>query len=424
MSEQKDNLKEKVVLVIDCGLFVEFCIRLSKDFKKVYYHTPWVSSFPTSKDIAVGTGFKEIERIDNMWDIIDEVDLFVFPDVYFADLQQYLRNIGKRVWGMGGAEELELYRYETKEYFKKIGLPVQPVKQIHGLDKLREHLKKVENKYIKTSLTRGDFETFHHENYRLTEPILDKLEKDLGVQKQKYEFIVEDAIDGDDIVETGLDIYTVDGEYPQQTIMGFEIKDCGYSAVVKDYKDISPIITDFNNKIAPTLKKYGARGFFSTEIRVGKDKVPYMIDFCSRNGSPPNELFQEMFDNLGEIIWYGADGIMVQPKFNSKFGVEVLIHSDWANDNWQAVYYPKEIDRWVKLRNVCKIDDIHYIVPQADGMPEIGAVIATGNTLEEAIEKVKEYASQIEGYRIDIKLDAIDKGLEELKKAEKLGIKF
>lgn len=418
----KTNLKDKTVLVLDCGLFVEIAIKLSKEFKKVYYYTEWRSSFPSKRGVMIGEGFDEIERVNDWMSKIDEVDLFVFPDVYYGSEQVYLRSIGKNVFGGGHGDELELWRNEAKKHFKSLGLPVSPYKVLVGLDKLREYLKTKKNQFVKISCYRGDFETWHHEEYKLSEPMLDKMERSLGVMKDDYEFVVEEALDGEDIVEAGSDLFTVDGKYPDKVISGFEIKDLGYVGAVKEYSKISPLVTGFNDKISKTLKDYTYRGFMSTEIRVGKDKIPYMIDFCARAGSPPNELYQEMISNLGEVMWYAAQGILVQPKYAAKYGIECLIHSDWASDEWQAVYYPKEINQWVKLRNACRINGIDYVVPQNDGLPEIGAVIAIGDSVDECIEKVKGYAEQVKGYRLDIKTGSIENMKEVLEKAKRIGI--
>jgi hypothetical protein len=186
------------------------------------------------------------------------------------------------------------------EYMKSLGLYVTPYAVIIGIEKLREYLKTHNNVYVKCSILRGDFETFHSLNYRFVEPKLDELEYKLGAMKQVKEFIVEEAYDH--AVETGCDLYTVDGQYPTSTLAGIEVKDLGYIGKINKYKDLSPKVTDFNTKMADTLKNYGYRGFFSTEIRVSKTKPPYMLDFCARLGSPPNELYQMMYKNLAEII--------------------------------------------------------------------------------------------------------------------------
>jgi len=423
---EKVNLKEKTVCIYDHGLFLEFGITISKYFQKVYYFTPWVSPFPKNSGVLIGDGLEDegLYRINNFWDYVDEIDLFIFPDCYDADIQLHLESLGKRVWGSRASDELELLRMETKKHLKKIGLPVQPVREIEGLENLRKYLQKNENKYIKISTYRGCFETFHASTYLLTEPILDELETTLGASQSVVKFIVEDAIDGDDVIETGCDIFSIDGNYPEKSLFGYEQKDEGYFACVKELKDMSPIITEYLEKISDTLREYKCRNFMSTEIRVGSDKVSYMTDACMRFGSPPSELFQTMIDNLGEILWHGAMGALVEPEYNCKYGVEVLVHSDWANNHWQALYIEPQVRKWCKFRNLTKINDVYYIVPQEGELPEIGAIVATGDSIEECIKKVKKYADGVKGYRIDIKLGAIEGMTEVMKKGEKLGLKF
>jgi len=420
--EDIDDLSEKVAMVIDNGLFIEIAKTLSKSFKKVYYFMPWISAFPKSNQYIVGEGMEGIERVHYMWDLVDEVDIFVFPDVYFSDIQLQLINIGKLVWGSRKGDEMELNRDSMKKYMKSIGLYVTPFKVIIGLDKLRDYLKKNDNVWVKQNVTRGDFESFHSINYENIMPVLDELEHNLGAAKFIKEFIVEDAYDN--AVEAGVDMYTIDGEYPQKTLAGIEVKDLGYIGKIVNYDSLSPKITDYNEKISEAFKGYGYRGFFSTEIRISKDKPPYMVDACQRCPSPPSELYQLMYKNLSEIIWYGAKGILINPITEKKFGVEALIHSQWADKNWQAISFPKKYRDNIKLRNACVIEGKYYCVPQAVGLPEIGAIVTEGNTLEEAIKEATLIAEQIEGYYIDIKTDSFNHALEEFEKLEKMGIKI
>jgi hypothetical protein len=221
-----------------------------------------------------------------------------------------------------------------------------------------------------------------------------------------------------------MDCYTVDGKYPEKTLVGIEVKDLGYVGRILDYTDISDKITDFNKKTAPLFAAYGYRGFFSTEIRVSEKYPPYMVDFCARAGSPPNELYQLMYKNLAQIIWYGANGFMVDPVTEYEYGVEALIHSSWADKNWQAVDFPAKYRENIKLRNACYVDGRYYAVPQSVGLPEIGAVVGEGHTMEEAVAKVKEVAASIEGHYIEIKIESIDTALKQFEELEKMGVKI
>jgi ribose 5-phosphate isomerase len=47
-------------------------------------------------------------------------------------------------------------------------------------------------------------------------------------------------------------------------------------------------------------------------------------------------------------------------------------------------------------------------------MPEIGAVVATGKTAKEAIDKAKKIAETVESHQLEIPVDAMDEALEDL----------
>lgn len=414
------NLKSKTCMVVDNGIFVEMSRRLADDFGRVLYFSPWSSGYPTSRGLLIGAGDDKIERVKDMWLHIDEVDLFVFPDVYEGGLQTHLASLGKRVWGCRLGSELELDRVKAKEIMKKAGIEVGPYKVITGLDGLRKHLKSNDDQFIKISSTRGDMETFHSPTYEKIEPRLDELEHSLGAKKKIMEFIVEKGIP--DAIEAGYDGYTIDGKFPKGAIIGIEVKDKAYVGRTMRYSELPDPVRNVNDKLSPALKRYGYRGLWSTEIRCTEDGHAYPIDFTARAGSPPSELYQNMITNLAEIMWYGAEGILVEPEYAAQWGAEVLLLSSWADQNWQQITFPKSIRENVKLRNFTVIDGEYYIVPQLCGMPEIGSVVAMGKTAEEAIAECKRLAEKVEGYQLEKPVEAIDEAVEDLK--EILGDKF
>jgi len=416
------DYSNKTVCIIDNGLFIELAVTLSKSFGKVYYHTPWVNAFPQSNTRLVGTGISGVERINHYWSIKDDVDLWVFPDIYCGDIQLELEAQGKRVWGSRMGDELELYRPETKEHLKKLGINIGSYKVITGMDNLREHLKEHDDQYVKVSTTRGDMETFKSKNYNLIEPKLDELEYKLGAKKSIMQWVVEDAIK--DAVEIGYDGFTVDGQFPAHAMAGIEIKDKSYVGIFKEYAKMPKQILDVNEKVSETLKSYGYKNFFCCEMRITKDGKAWVIDPMCRFGSPPGELVQEMYSNLPDILWQGAEGVCVDPIPQAKFGAEVLIHSSWADKNWQPIDFPPELRANMKFRNLAIIKGKHYVVPQGVGLPEIGAVVATGDTQEEAIKKCKECCEQIEGYYIETYPDSLDEATAEEEKLKDFGIEI
>ncbi len=411
--------KNKTVLVYDLGLFVEWAVLLAKDFGTVYYYSPWESSFPKSNPLMVGAGLPGITRVKEVYSLIDEVDLWVFPDVYHGTFQMYLEKLGKRVWGSRIVENIELDRVGSKQFCAALGIDIGSYAVVKGLDDLREYLRENDNQYVKISTTRGDMETFHSKNYQLIEPRLDELEHNLGTaRKNNTDFIVEQSIEP--AVEAGYDGFTIDGQFPQNAMFGIEIKDKGFLLRAIDYDEIPKNITAVNAKLAPAFKNAHYRGFWSTEVRITDDGTAYFIDPCPRSGSPPSELYQEMISNWPDILWEGAGGVLVEPEFTAKWGAELLLISSWADKNWQAIEFPPEIRDHVKLRYCCEMDGRYYSVPQFTGIAEVGAVVAIGDTEQEAIDNCKAIAEKVEGHYVESCAECLDNAQEELDKLEEL----
>jgi predicted RNase H-like HicB family nuclease len=312
-----------------------------------------------------------------------------------------------------------------KEILKALDLPVGKYTHIKGMANLRAFLKENEDVYVKIDKYRGTFETFYSANYKDVEPKLDEVEFNLGAFKHSIEFTVEEALR--DRVEVGTDCWVITDDqgqahYPQHTISGIEIKDVGFASIFKKYDDIPEVVTRFNTLMKPVFAAYNWRGFMSTEVRVGEDMDPYMIDLCARAPSPPNELYQEQYSNLAECVWAGANGIVIEPEATAKYGAEIMLHSSWADKGWQPILFPPELRDRVKLRNATCIDGTHYSIPQSCGLPEVGAVIGLGNTLQEALDDAVANAEQVTGYYLEAKMSAIDSIKEECEKLDELGL--
>lgn len=407
-------------LVYDQGLFVEIAATLSKSFGKVYYFMPWVSAFPKSNSLLVGKGMPNVERVDDIWNV--NPDLWVFPDVYDGGLQIHLEELGKRVWGSRMGEELELYRPESKHFLKSTGFSVGKYGVVCGLDALRKALKAKDNVWVKISRTRGDMETFYSSNYKNIEPRLDELEHVLGAKKKNMKFVVEASIE--DAVEIGYDGYSIDGKFPGSAMVGIEVKNKGYLGHFQKSSDMPEQIQKINNMMAPALKEFGYKNFFTIEARITKDGTPWVIDPCCRFGSPPGELVQLMYTNLADIFWHGAEGELIDPVPAGEWGAELLIHSSWADKNWLAVHFPESIRDSIKFRNFTIIDGEYYIVPQSVGLSEIGAIVAVGKTSEEVSDKVQKLAAQVEGYVLDVFPDSLQEADKEIAKLKEYGIEL
>src|ERR1700733_9605430 len=105
-----DDLKNKTVLWIDSGIFHAFARSVAPSFGKNYYWTPWTNAFPSQRQTRLGEAFPELTRMNDPQQHEDEIDLFVFMDLFQSDWQIRLRKQGKRVWGAGEGEGLEIQR--------------------------------------------------------------------------------------------------------------------------------------------------------------------------------------------------------------------------------------------------------------------------------------------------------------------------
>jgi hypothetical protein len=256
-------------------------------------------------------------------------------------------------------------------------------------------------------------ETFHAPNYKLIEPRLDELEHSLGAKKHIQEFIVETPINP--AIEVGYDGYVIDGKFPQTALYGVETKDAAYLGQVVPYRDLPAGVQMVNRGLSGLFADWTYRGFWSSEIRV-KGGKPYLIDPCCRMASPPGELYQYMIENLADILWHGAMGEMVEPEFRDQWGAQLVLRSSWAEDNWQPIDFPPSIKDNVKMHYLTRIAGRYYYIPQAIEMAEIGAVVATGSSPDEAIKNVTKIAEKIEGYGIKFNTQALDEARGEMEK--------
>jgi hypothetical protein len=400
------DYRDKTVCCVDCGLFVEFARIIAPAFKRVLYFTEWVSPFPVSNDLIIGCGIPGITRIDSIWPHIDDIDLFVFNDVYHGPLQVYLDKIGKRVWGCRSCEELEIFRVASKEHQQALGIPIGPYTVVHGLADLRTFLKAHDDVWIKISKSRGDMETWHSPSYKVSEPRLDELEWRLGAKKKIMEFVVEQDISP--AIEVGYDGYSIDGCFPKTAMLGLEAKDDGLLGQVMPYANLPPQAIDLNARLASTFAACRYRGSWSSEIRITGDGIGYSIDPCCRQGSPPGELMQLIISNWPDIIWEGAEGNLIEPEFTAPWGAELMMHSPFADKNWVAIDFPPDLRDHVKFRNLTVIDGKYYVAPHATGVAEIGAVVATGASMAEAIDNVRDIAEEVEGYDVEFNAACLD----------------
>ena len=413
-------LSNKTVLFADIGGdYVHIAEAVVDDYAEVLYWTPSDASFRRARDLLPGIGLSGVERIDDLFDHLDRCDLLVFPDVGYAGLQNYLRKQGMPVFGSGDADRLERDRGFLKEVCRQLDIQTANGLGVHGIDNLRRMLQTDSSLYVKLSWFRGDGETFEHQGPVLSRSILDELSLKLGPYGSLAEFVVEEPIADDEgeCVEIGFDTFCADGNFPEVSLWGYEVKD---SAFVASTAYLSPRLRRTQDKLRPALKALDYRGAFSTETRENGAGT-FFIDATCRFGSPPSELQSKMIANLGEILWGYANGEVVEPEFRARYGAQIILRSSTFEERPIAVQIDR-LDR-TAIHGHCNIDGVDWAVSMSE-IPELGAALGLGDTMEEAVAEAEEVAKSVKGTGISYDSGALTKALKTVSEGESLGIRW
>ena len=409
--------------IFDFGLFSSLGEKLARQGASVGYFVPWETSFADGRELILGQGVPGLDRI-KYWD--DEVDSFgtlVFPDCHCGDMQAYYRRKGYRVWGAGKGAELELLRWKTKERFESAGLPVNESYRLKGISELRKFFQEHPDEvgwFVKVSGLRGLGETWFSRNYREAKGMIDEYDSKHGVVACVIHFIVEKSIP--DANEIGYDGLSIDGQFPDSSFYGVEIKDKAYFGALTTYESLPDELKRINGVCSSVMRELEYRNTFSSELR-----NEFCIDLTARHASPAGEVIYEAIKNLPEVIEQGAQGVLVQPDWSHKYGAQIILCSEWAEKHSLIVDLPEEIRQYVNLYNHARVDDegplgmADYFVPQIAEMKQIGSVIALADDPKEAIDLCKERAKKIKAFDLEFEDDSLDKALEEMQEVSSGG---
>ena len=416
------SAKEVTACVRDYGYFISLAEKLAQTYKKVYYSSPVDSEYRDIKTRVFGEGIPNVERLDNPFDpkCFNDIDLFIYPDVGFSEEQLHLRELGKAVWGAFDATDFELYRTLFLEFIEELKLPCAPYVICNGLTELQEHLADVKDKWIKVDEFRGNMETWHHIDYEHSEPQLTRMALVFGGAKEEITFIVQDAIPTK--IELGYDGWTVDGKYPSACFQGYEKKNELYLGSLQKYGDMPKQTQEINEAISPRLKEMGYRCWMATEIRV-KDGKPFFTDPTFRMPGQTGEQLLETCENLPDVVWYGANGILLEPKYKYKYAVSATMHyCAQVGDEWGIISVPKEIKQWVKPCHYGFIDGRYHFPP--DNANDLGVVLGCGDSIIEALKHLRQNIDKMKNEPISFELDGFFDLLSAIRKAQKQGMKF
>lgn len=410
--------EHQTVLVWDQGLYTHVAAKLAEQFGTVLYYCDWRSAFPYSGRAMIGLGLPGVTRVRNGWDHVDQADLIVFCDCYFSAEQEFLRKrLGKRVYGSGSADSLELYRGDLKQIMQQVGLPVGPYEEVVGVTALREYLLHNDDVFVKASLFRGDAETFHSPNYLLSRQHIDEMAAHLGPRQDSIHFVVEHRLDGP---ELGFDGSCILGQFSDTVAWGYEDKDQLYLGQVCAYDDLPDVLKEVNAKLAPLMAELDARGSWSTEVRKVGNKA-YLMDPCARFGSPPSEVYIDAFLNWPSHFWYGAEGKVENLEPAGRYMAEIILRSSVTEKSFLAIQFPEEYRSNIKIHGHAILDGIDYAVPL--GIREFGAAVGVADSLAEAEEIALEAAQAIKADGIEFE-ESFSGAHDKLEEGEAAGVEW
>lgn len=415
------DLSSKTALCFDHGLFTTLAERLARDFGRVLYHSPYEEGFSKLNAAILGYGLEGVERCNDIFSVLKEIDCAVFPDIEHGGLQLHLESLGIPVWGSRKADSLELHREKFHKVLERVGLDVPKFRVCNGMTELRSFLKDNAGPFfIKISKWRGSFETAKFRSWKLDEGLLDAWSVKFGPAKEIVPFMVFDPIDTP--LEIGGDTLNVDGIWPDLMLHGDENKDKAYISAVTPRKEMPPQIQDVLEAFSPILKEYRYRNFWSMEVRVKDDKA-FFGDATTRAPMPATPSQLENIANLSEVIYHGAQGELVQPIYEKKFTGEVLVNMKGDRHAWGVTEVPAELKRWLKLPNSCEIDGLRCFPPDEQHGEAIGWLVALGDTVEEMIVTMKEEIALLpDGMSADV--EPLGELLTVVEQAQEKGIDF
>lgn len=416
------DVSDVTFCVVDHGLFaVPMAQRLAREAKHVYLHTPWEEGFATINKAILGDGFADIERCNDIWKIKDSVDCWVFPDIQHSGLQLEIEAQGFPVWGAREGDQQELNRELFLKTLKRVGLEVPEHTVVQGLENLRVFLKEKEDCYLKISLYRGSMETWHWRSWKLDKEYLDMLGLRFGPAGDHIRFLVFPNIDTP--LEIGGDTYCIDGHWPALMLHGVEWKDEAYFASVMPRGEMPEQLQEVMEAFSPVLGQHRYRSQWSMECRVEVegDKRSFFIDPTCRGGLPSTGSQLELWKNWAEIVWYGSQGILIDPEPAGKFSAESILTLKHDKSQWGVTEIPKELQQWIKLSNCCEIDGRICFPP--DDSTAIGWLVAIGDTPEETIATINGYADNLPD-GVSANTECLAYVLKEIHEAEAQGIPF
>jgi hypothetical protein len=133
------------------------------------------------------------------------------------------------------------------------------------------------------------------------------------------------------------------------------------------------------------------------------------------------EQMMETCRNLPDVMWQGANGVLIEPDFEWKFAAEATLHCNQVDgDSWRVVKSPN--NRWFKWYHYCVINGYHHFPPSKND--EVGVVLGVGDTITDAIDHLKENLEEVRDEQLHADTEGFVELLQEVHDAEEQGMEF
>jgi len=418
------GISHSKVLVYDRGYYTYIAEAIAKQAAETWIYTPILGQQPRSREDQMGSGLDGVEKIDDFEEYKNKTDLLVFPGEFDGEICNRMWEEGRRAFGSGLSSEFEIDRMLFLDTLKEVGLTPIKTYRAEGFDDAIEYFKKNDNKtlWVKTPYTRGDFDTIKFESLATFMPWIEMQRVKLGKgASETIELLIQDDFPIDNGgIESGGDRYIVNGKRTPKGFIGYEGKDKWY--IYRVTSEFPDIIDDIDKKMEKVFKDKGYRGAWSSEFRANKDGVKRFTDATARFGSPPGQGFVLSYTTFPQDVEDVANGKMPKMKEKASHGAIIILTSWFNQDNEVCVEYPKEIEDNVKLQHNYKHEGLNYCLPNDAHDGFFGAVVAIGNSAEEAANKANEIAKQVRCVGLEYSEINITEMKQIIKDGEKHGI--
>ena len=155
-------------------------------------------------------------------------------------------------------------------------------------------------------------------------------------------------------------------------------------------------------------------------IYVRRNGKPLWSGNC-RAPSPPSELMCEIYTNYPEIIYSLAHSKMPVLHPIATYGAEIILTSPWYVKHELCVEYPKDLEKYVKLKNATRRHGVSYCVPNGNDK-YFGAVVGWGSTMNGAIQQCLDVYHEIGVDELEFDENIFSKAREEIVAGRQFGL--